>query len=151
MKSTHFFLKFSIPFAFSYWFFDSAVHYFIYSELEFEIIPSNLNELWMRLIIFLLLITFGIFADYHTNKIIKKDIEKNDVYLVMLSASQHILNNFLQSMFLFRDVAGNSKDIDQETLDLYDKTINNTIGQINNLKNIKTPSKETIEERFLPK
>ena len=151
MKNKHFFLKAAIPFALSYWLLDSFAHYFIYGELEFEIIPTDLDELWMRLLIFLLLIIFGIFADYHTNKIFLKNIEKNDVYKTMLNATNHILNNFLQKMMLFRDVANKSKDFDKEIIETYDKVISDTVKQIKNLEDIKNPSKETIENKFLPK
>ena len=151
MKSKYFFLKLSIPFALLYWFADSAVHYFIYGEFEFEFIPSDFDELWMRCVIFILLVSFGAFADYYTNKILQKDKEKNEVYATMLHATQHILNNFLQSMLLFRHVAEKSKDIDPEILKLYDQTIDDAAAQVENLKDIQDPSKDSIEERFIPK
>jgi hypothetical protein len=140
----------SISVALSYWLLDSAIHYFVYGESEFELIPSDFNEMWMRSIILILLIAFGIFTDYHTNKIIEKDLQKHDVYTTMLDATQHILNNFLQNMVYFRYLAEKSGDIGQETLELYDKTIIDTADQVNNLKNIQNPSKKTITERFLP-
>lgn len=105
----------------------------------------------MRCIIVILLVVFGIFADYHMNKIIKKDIEKHDVYISMLNATKHILNNFLQSMKLIQSVAEGSGNIDKKILNLYDQTIDSTIKQIKNLEDIKEPSKEAIEKRFLPK
>ena len=58
-------------------------------------------------------------------------MEKNEVYISMLNATYHILNNFLQSMMLFRNVAENSDDIGEDILKLYDKAIQNTITQIN--------------------
>ena len=151
MKNKHFFLKVAIPFAFSYWMLDSLIHYFIYGELDFEFFPADIDELWMRLVIFVLLITFGIFADYHTNKISLKNIEKDEVYKTMLNATNHILNNFLQKMMIFRDAANKSKDIDKTIPETYDRVINDTVLQIKNLENIKTPNKETIENKFLPK
>ena len=72
-KSSHYFLKFAIPVALSFWFFDSTIHYFWYDELEFEIIPSDSNELWMRTSIFILLASFGLFADFTSRKIIEKN------------------------------------------------------------------------------
>lgn len=151
MKNKYFFTKVAIPFALSYWLFDSLIHYLVYGEFEFELVPSDFNELWMRCIIVILLIIFGVFADYHTNKIIKKDLEKQDVYITMLAATKHILNNFLQGIKLFRDIAGKSKDIDEEILNLFDKTIDDTVKQINNFDEIKDPDKKTIEDNFLPK
>ena len=150
MKKKNFFLKFSIPFALSYWVFDSSVHFFVYGEFEFEVIPSEFNELWMRGIIFVLLIAFGIFADYHTNKIAQKDSEKYDVYIAMLSATHHILNNFINNMILFRGEAENSKDFDRDILTLYDQVIDDTSEQIKNLENINEPDKEIIERKYKP-
>lgn len=73
IKQKHYFLKFAIPLAISYWFLDSFIHYFLYAELEFEIIPSDNNELWMRSSIFLLLTIFGLFADFSSRKTIKQN------------------------------------------------------------------------------
>jgi len=73
IKSKHYFLKFAIPIALSFWFLDSAIHYFWLNELEFEIIPSDSNELWMRASIFILLASFGLFADFTSRKIIEKN------------------------------------------------------------------------------
>jgi signal transduction histidine kinase len=79
LKNTHYFLKFAIPVAVLSWFFDSIVHYFWYGELEFEIIPSDGNELWMRSTIFLLLATFGLFADFKSKTSIADSIRKNQI------------------------------------------------------------------------
>lgn len=73
MKKKHYFLKLAIPLAFSFWFIDSFIHYFLYGELEFEIIPSDSNDLWMRVSIFILLSSFGLFADHISRKIIAKN------------------------------------------------------------------------------
>ena len=133
MKNKHFFLKVAIPFAFSYWMLDSLIHYFIYGELEFEIFPADIDELWMRLVIFVLLITFGLFADYHTNKIYLKNLEKDEVYKTMLGATNHILNNFLQKMVFFLGAANESKDIDKKRIETYEGVIQETRQQRKNL------------------
>ncbi len=137
MKKKHFFLKFSILLALAYWFFDSVVHYLGYGELEFEIIPSDFNEFWMRSIIFILLLAFGVFADYHTNKIIKKDAEKHDVYMAMLGVTRHILGNFSKNILSLRSDTEDSKAFDIDILEIYDQVMDDTITQIKNLENIK--------------
>ena len=151
MKTKFFFTKMAFPFALSFWLLDSLIHYFVYGEFEFEIIPSDFNELWMRCIIFILLMIFGLFADYHTNKIINKNIEKRDVYITMLAATKHILNNFLQGMRLFRDIADTSKEIDKDIIKLFDKSIDDAVKQINSFDEIEELNKESIENKFLPK
>jgi hypothetical protein len=142
MKKKYFFLKISIPLALTYWFFDSIVHYFGYGELKFEIIPSDFNEFWMRSVIFILLLAFGVFADYHTNKIIKKDAEKHDVYVAMLGVTRHILSNFLKNIVLFRSDTEDSKDFNMEILKIYDQVMDDTITQIKNLEGIKRVQQE---------
>jgi PAS domain S-box-containing protein len=73
MKKTHYFIKFAVPIALCYWFLDSVIHYFVYNESAFEIIPSDGNDLWMRISIFILLISFGLFADITSRKIIERN------------------------------------------------------------------------------
>ncbi|MES0327146.1 MAG: ATP-binding protein [Gammaproteobacteria bacterium] len=77
IKKKNYFLKIAIPLALLYWLLDSLIHYFWYGELEFEIIPSGTNELWMRSSIFVLLAAFGLFADNQSRKSIKNTIIKS--------------------------------------------------------------------------
>lgn len=149
MQTKHFFLLISIVIAFLFWIFDSFVHYYIYGEPQFELILSDFNELWMRALIVCLFVAFGYFVDFHTEKIMSKEREKHDVYMSMLIASQDILSNFLQNAFYFKNAAENSKDFDPITIDMYDKTIKETVEKLNKLKNIDEPSKENIEKRLL--
>lgn len=71
IKKKHYYIFIAISLALSFWLLDSAIHYHWYSEQEFEIIPSDNNELWMRSAIFILLTTFGLFADFTSRKINK--------------------------------------------------------------------------------
>ena len=151
MENKHFLLKLSLVFAASYWLFESVIHYFLFGEFEFEMLPSDINELWMRTTIIALMITFGFFADYHVNKIHNKDVEKHGVYRAMLSATNHILNNFLNNMILFRAEAEKSKDFDRKLLKLYDQVIIDTTDQINSLDNIQEVNKDVITKTFKPK
>ncbi|MDX1696758.1 MAG: hypothetical protein R3308_00640 [Thiohalobacterales bacterium] len=138
------FTAISFSIALIFWFSDSLIHYFGYAEETFELIPSNFNELWMRCVIVLLIVAFGVFADYRTRH------EKADVYMAMLSATNHILRNHLQNMLLFRGEAVKSKDFDQDIINEYDQMIDKTVAQIRNLENIQEPSRANIEDRYLP-
>lgn len=95
MQRKSFFFKLSILISLSYWFFDSAIHYFWYGELEFEIIPSDFNELWMRSAIFILLLAFGVFADYKTSKIIKAYKKKEELQKRLEDALSKKLSEFI--------------------------------------------------------
>ena len=151
MKSNHYLLKLSLLFASSYWIFESVIHYFVFGDFEFEVIPRDINELWMRTTIVFLLIAFGFFADYHVNKLHHKDVEKHGVYRSMLNATNHILNNFLNNMILFRTEAEKSNDFDKKLLKMYDQVIRDTTDQIKSLDNIQEPNKEIIDETYKPK
>ena len=139
------FTAISISIAVLFWFSDSLVHYFGYSEQAFEIFPSDFNELWMRCVIVVLIVALGVFADHRTG------LDKAAVYRAMLGATNHILRNHLQNMNLFREAAENSKDFDKDVLKQYDEMIDETVAQIRNLENIQEPSKTNIEDRYRPK
>ena len=144
MGKKHLFAAISISIALLFWFFDSIIHYFGYGESAFEVLPSDLNELWMRCVIVVLIVAFGVFADRRIG------LEKVDVYLAMLGATNHILRNHLQSMLMFRAEAKNSKDFDKDVLKLYDQMIDETVARIRNLENIQEPNKANIEDRYRP-
>jgi hypothetical protein len=148
MTKKHLFLKLSIPLALSYWIIDSAIHYFGYGELQFEIIPSDINELWMRCVIFIMLVTFGVFADYHTGKIAVKEAEKRDTYISMLGTTQQMLRNFLTNMLLFRNEAKNSRDFNSDTLKLFNEVIGDARAQIENYENLLKANEEITGDRY---
>src|SRR5210317_669694 len=87
-----------------FWFFDSFVHYFAYGEPEFEIVPGEFNELWMRTLIIALIVSFGVFADYFTNNISSRDklLELTRVYNDLLHANLDVLNSQIGQMKLFK-------------------------------------------------
>lgn len=145
MKKKYQFTAITVSIAILFWFSDSLVHYYVYGEQVFELYPSDLNELWMRLAIVVLIVAFGVFIDYRTR------LDNVAVYQAMLSATNHILRNYLQRMIIFREEAENSKDFNQDVLKLYDQMIDETLTQIRNLENIQEPNKTSIEERYLPK
>lgn len=148
MKKKHLYLFVSIPVALSFWVADSLIHFLGYGEVDFELIPSDVNELWMRSVILVLLVLFGIGADFHTNSLIKKNDEKYAVYRSMLRASHHILNNFLQGSKLFQMEANESKDFDESILKQFDELIADVAAQVRDLEGIHDPTPESIEERY---
>ena len=75
-KKNHYLFLLAIPLAISYWFLDSFIHYFWYDELKFEIIPTDGNDLWMRSTIVALLVSFGLFADFTSRRLIEKNNRK---------------------------------------------------------------------------
>ena len=108
-----------------FWFFDSFVHHYLYGEPEFEIIPNEFNELWMRSTIVVLIAFFGMFADFFIKNIVVRDkqLEVARTYNGMIDASLHILVNLLNQMQLFKVEAQKSKDFDREVIKYYDNAI----------------------------
>ena len=150
-KSKHYYLKIAISLAFSYWFLESTIHYILDDKLGFEVIPSDLNELWMRCAILILLVGFGVFADYHSEQIKQKEAEKYAVYTAMLDASNHIVRNYLTKMHLFSAQAEKSEDFSKDAVEQYEAMIDDAIRQLEKLENIQSPSKSIIEERYRPR
>lgn len=129
-----------------FWFMDAAIHYFVYHEEQFEFMPDDFNELWMRTVIILLVILFGIYADYSTKKLLAKEkqLEATRIYNSMIYASQHILNNLLNQMLLFKMEALKSKDFDKEIIVLYDNTIAEAKDLLKRLSQVEQITDENI-------
>lgn len=134
-----------------YWLADSLIHKFFYGEIHLEFIPQDFNELWMRLAIFLMVICLGAYADFHTKEILLKEAEKRKVFLSTVSATNHILNNFLNKMLLFKLEAERCSDFDKGKLALYDQIIYDTTKQIKKLESITELSAKNIKETVFPK
>jgi len=143
MKNKMFTLA-TLVMALIFWFFDSSIHYYLYKEPQFELIPADFNELWMRAVIVLLIILFGIFADYFTNKIMfkEKQLEVVHVYSSMIHASSDVLNNLLNQMQLFKIEALKSKDFDRDVIKLYDNAIRQASDLVDTFSKIEIASEE---------
>ena len=122
--------------AFIFWLFESLVHYLIFEESQFEFIPGELNELWMRIFIVLLIMGFGIVADFFIDRIVHKQLEVAHTYSSMIYASRHILNNLLNQMQLFKLEALKTKDFDRDIIKLYDNSIKEASDLIDTLSKI---------------
>lgn len=136
-----------------FWFFDSSVHYFVYDEPVFEFVPGDFNELWMRSTIVLLIILFGVYVDFSTSKLLKKEkqLEAIRIYSSMMSASHHILNNFINQMQLFKLEALKCNDFDRDIIELYDEAINEAKSLIHQLSEIEHITDENIWASVKPK
>lgn len=139
-----------IIFATTFWLIDSSLHFLLYEEKTFEFIPSEFNELWMRTAIFVMVIALGTYADYHTKKIIQKELEKSKIFFATIHATHHILHNFLNKMQLFRIAAEKSSDFDKDILLLHDHVIQDTITQIKRLESIADITEQDINDSLFP-
>ena len=139
--------------AFIFWFFDSLVHHFLYGENNFEFVPSDFNELWMRTVIVILIMLFGIFADHFTNNIVmrEKQLEVARICNGMIHASLHILVNLLNQMQIFKLEALKSKDFDQEIIKYYDTAIDEASNLVETLSRLQEVTERTIGTPLEPK
>ena len=136
----------------AFWFIESAIHYFLFSESEFEFIPQNLNELWMRLVIILLIVLFGVFADSYQRKLVlkAKQSEAIDIYTSMIRATHHILNNLLNQTQLVKLEALNSKDFNKDVIQTYDTAFEDALELIKRLSSIEDITIKNIDVSVYP-
>ena len=133
-----------------FWFFESAMHYYVHDEPRFEIIPSETNELWMRIVIVFLIMLFGVLSDSFRQQIVAKQLEVCRTYNSMLHVSQHIINNLLNQMQLFKMEALKSEGFDRDILKLYDNALDEASDLVNTLSRIEDISEGHIWEHVDP-
>lgn len=145
------FTIFGFGLAFLYWFAESAIHRYVYAEDFFDIVPSDINELWMRMVIIFLIVGFGTFADNRANKIRKKEQEKRDVFLATVSSTQHILNNLLNQLQLVFFDLDERHELESETRKLLKRSIKEGKEQVERLSSVTEMSSESIQDSVRPK
>jgi hypothetical protein len=133
-----------------YWVAESLIHRFVYFDDAFEVIPSDANEIWMRLIIIVLILGFGIFADNRATKIRQKEAEKREVFLATVRSSQHILNNLLNQMQLALLDSDGRPGLEAETRKLLDRSIKEGKEQVECLSSVTDMDGDSIEESVRP-
>lgn len=147
----HKFSLLGLGLAFFYWFAESVIHRFVYAEEFFEIVPSDVNEFWMRLSIIVLIVGFGVFADNRARRIRASEKEKREVYVATVRSTQHILNNLLNQLQLaFLDLE-KEHCLESETRTLLEKSIREGKEQVERLSSVSDISGESIEESVRPR
>ena len=106
-----------------FWVLESAIHYFVFEESHFEFIPSETNELWMRVVIVFLIMILGVFADAFIERIRQRQMEVAHAYNALIQAGNETLDNLVDQMHLFKSEAQRSCDFDKEVLKYYDNAI----------------------------
>lgn len=119
-----------------FWIIESVIHYFVFEEQHFELIPSEMNELWMRIVIVFLIMLLGVFADSFISRIVHKQMEVARVYNSLLQASSHTLENLLKQMHLFKIEAESSADFNRDVIKYYDNSIQQASDLVVKLSNV---------------
>ena len=133
-----------------FWLAESVIHRFIFSE-AFELIPSDLNELWMRLVIVVLIIGIGLFAESQANKIVAAESEKLEIFVATVSSAQHILNNLLNQLQLIIYDVDKADKLSDETRTHLEQSIRESKEHIDKLSAVVELNAETIKESVRPK
>jgi len=119
-------------------------------EAFFEVVPSDQNEFWMRLLIIALIIGFGFFADNRARLIRKSEQEKHAVYVATVRSTQHILNNLMNQMQLaFLDLE-REECLESETRQLLERSIRESKEQVQRLSSVTEVTSESIEDSVRP-
>ncbi len=86
-----------IAFAITYWIVEALIHVLAFAESSFlqQLIPNEIDEVWMRSFTSLLIISFGCYAHLQTNKIIKSNKEKLEAQKKMEDALSKTLSKFI--------------------------------------------------------
>jgi hypothetical protein len=134
-----------------YWFVESVIHRFVYAEEFFEVVPSDVNELLMRLLIIVLIISFGVFADNRARKVKESEKEKHEVFIATVRSTQHILNNLLNQLQLAFFDLEKEHCLESETRKLLEKSIREGKEQVERLSAVSDISSKSIEESVRPR
>ncbi len=141
----------SVGLALLYWVTESIIHRFVYAEEFFEIVPSDVNEFWMRLLIIVLIVGFGLFADNRARKIRASEREKHEVFMATVRSTQHILNNLLNQLQLaFYDLEREGC-LEHDTTRLLKRSIREGKEQVERLSAVSDIRIESIEESVKPR
>lgn len=114
----------SILVALTFWLLESGLHYFLFDHGHgFELWPHDANELWMRIVIVVLVVLVGFYAD----KQLKSQQRINDEKMKTLKATMHtvedIVGNALNELLYFYQLAKDNEAFDQQVVEEYRRTI----------------------------
>jgi hypothetical protein len=83
--------------AIGFWLVEAAIHSWIFGEDRFlhSLLPSNLNEWWMRIFIAFLLISFGVFAERRNADMLRVEKERHDLQVRLGDSLTKVLSGYL--------------------------------------------------------
>lgn len=97
-----------------------------------------------------LIILFAFIDLLHRHRIQILEIEKQKVYKAMLGSSNHVLNNLINQMQLFRIYAEETEGFPKDALQLYDQTIDEASAKIKAMANVTKVDEEAISSSVHP-
>ena len=134
-----------------YWMAESMVHRFVFDEETFEFVPTNFNELWMRVLIVVLMICFGVFGDAWSRRLVAKEDEKRQIFIATVSSTQHILNNLLNQIHVVFLKMDDEYRVDAETRDMLKQSLRDAQTQVQKLSAVADLDENVVRESVAPK
>ena len=105
-----------------------------------------------ELILPIFIIAIALSLDFHVRRnVVRIQSEKEKMYRTVLSASNHILNNFITRMQLFKCEAHRVDGFNRKMLAHYDDVVDEASLKIRELAAIKRVSEENIEDLVYPR
>ncbi|MCP3922785.1 MAG: hypothetical protein GY714_09395 [Desulfobacterales bacterium] len=119
-------------------------------ELLHGLEKYELDELIIPTTIFIAFSLFELIDRQRSHKI-EVEREKIKIYEAMIFSTQHILNNFLNQIQVFKQTAEETENFDPEVLGYYDEIIDEASGQIDSLCKVTEINEVSILESIKPK
>ncbi len=116
-----------------FWMTESLIHFFLYGVEVFEVIPADFTELWMRSLIVILVVGFGIFADYSIGKRVKELEERKKIYKDRANDAKKILKEFLHDVQYFESEAERIGGFDGSTMQHLEGALKKTKDRLDSL------------------
>ena len=127
----------SLIFAAISWLGESLVHFYILDHGQpFELIPSDSNELWMRSVIFSLIVIFGIYVQTYANKKTDVEEEKMRTLKATMNTVEDRLGNALSGIKLLLAGAEKSNLANRETYQKLTRLLDDAFEDLRKLSSI---------------
>lgn len=143
------YLLITIGLSTAYWILESSIHWLVFTG-EFEIIPDDPNELWMRLLLILLFIVFGLYVDYKTAQLNQKEQEKRRIFNAAVQSTQHILNNLLNQIMYIKMQLEEDEVLSDELKQTLEDILASGSNQVQALSQVEDMSEDAIRQSVYP-
>ena len=130
------YVPFSILIAIIYWVGDSIIEWHVHTDEVLEFIPSDMYELWLKILVFILIVSFGIYTNYLTKKLVAKEEEKKKIYKDTANEARKVLKEFLHDVHYFESEAERIGGFDGNTMKHLENALKNTQERLEKLENI---------------
>ena len=119
-----------------FWFAESLIHYFVFGEADFEVLPHDANEFWMRSLVCGLMIVIGYLAERHVRDREEIHAEKLRTLKATMNTVQDMVGNSLNSLQLICIELESGKIPDEKSLHQIQKMVTQSSDKLKKLAEI---------------